>query len=310
MRIKSLILTTVLAVIGVSAPSPVAASYYENGVSYSTEITRDSQEYRVSIKAIRDMGGAVRLEVSIASVPDPDVLRQEQTWTFELESDEFVQTEDGFHIDVGGPGRPLDVHLTIAEGETPCATEQPWYITQAEGTHYRIETGNDVFGTITELPECGGYYSFSSGERPGAPRCPVRGTAIYSAMKITEPRRSDFARFSYTTGEARSLSGEQVAWQLKLKGHLEASSFYLSRRLSGRFDGSTYAWLSGVARFRPVDPLERTGWENCRGGREARRVYRHADIKGDLHVQVIGEEARAVTASDAYVERAWVRPRN
>jgi len=300
--------------LGSVAPSPASASYFEDGIAFRTEIIRDSVPYSMNFKVLRAMGGSPELRVTIGKSMDPEgsaVVRQRQIWTYALTEDEFVEDQNTWRIDAGGPSEPLDMNLLVEERDgDPCADGAPLFVTEMEGPPFRIETGNATYGTITELPACASPWSFSSGERPGPPPCPVRGHELYSSpLNVSEHRRRDIARFRYSSWRERDVSGHRVDWRLVLRGAFPEERFSVERDLDATVTADRLPWLSGTAAIATDGRLVERDWYNCRGGREARSIHRQGSIGGDLTIDVIGYHDQTVAASEAFITRAWVRAR-
>lgn len=293
--------------------SPARASYYEHGISLTGQVVRDSVPYRLNIKAVQVRGGP-RLDVSLSAVQDPvgaTPVRQTQRWSFTLGEGEFSMQGDTYRIDARGEGSPFHVDL-LAErkADSACSEGQPLFVSVPEGGDFRIETDNQVFGAITELPPCAEQYWFSSGPEPGPPQCPLRGQELWAqSLHLKERRSSDLARMLVFRTEPLDVAGRSGTWSVKLRGSVPASRFRLNERLVGSFDGTGLPWLDGVARFQPETAFERGQWYDCKGQREARTAAREGAIYGDLAVDVIGSRERSVNDSLAIASRSRVRRR-
>ncbi len=300
--------------LGALVPTPAAASYYEHGVSFSARIVRDSVPYRLRVRAIEAMGFTYRLQVSVSKLRDPAgpiALRQTQTWTFDLEEGDFQQDGDTYRIDAGGKDAAFDVEVIVERRQDArCGERQALFVTEPEGGAFRIETGNETFGTISELPACGRPWSYASGETPGPPPCPLEGQELQSeAISVKEGRSGDVARIHVFDTRLRDVDGHPVRWYLNVKGTLPAVRFRLKRDLEGHLRAGGTPWLTGRARFNPQQPLERGDWYDCKGGREARSVKRSGGITGNLTLDVIGYDSYRIKVSDALALRSRVRPR-
>lgn len=292
---------------------PASASYYEEGISFRTRITRDSVSYPLHFKVIRPMGGETLLRVTIGTSVDPAGVarfRQRQTWTYSLEADDFVEDGDTWRIDAGGPNEPFDIDVVVERREgAACSDDAELFVTEASGARFRIETDNATFGTITELPPCAGRWFFGSGTPHGV-RCPVRGDEVYSSpLNVTEHRRRDVARLRYFAGREREISGQPVQWFVELRGAFPQHRFSLNRHLDGTLIADGLPWLTGVAEIRSRGPLVEQDWYNCKGGREARGIQGRGSIEGDLAVEVIGYDRHTVRDQETFITRSWVRPR-
>lgn len=315
-RIASVVAAALAAAALGLLPTSAGASYFEDGVSLSTVIVRDGVTYNLNVKAVEQMGASHVLRVSISKTRDPagpTRLRQRQKWTFELDQGEFYREGNTFYIDAGGPQEPLDVEI-IAEQrpESRCSEERSLYVTKpAEGGSFRIETENEVFGTITELSDCAGYYHFSSGPPPPPPPCPVEGSEV-SSINLDVKRRisSDVARLDIFRDGPRDLWGHRVSWSMELRGTLPAKRFRLNRNLEGSLRAKGAPWLDGVARFEPEGRFMEGDWFNCKKKREARSLMRRAAITGDLTLDTIGDESYRISDPDALTIRSRVRPRS
>jgi hypothetical protein len=309
--VRFLVLVVAASGLGVAVPAPAEASYYEHGVSFSGRIVRDSIPYRLNVKAVEEMGFAYRLEVSVSKLADPSGptrLRQTQTWTFDLEPEEFTTEGSTYRIDAGSEGGPMHVQVTVEDGGDANCSERQGLFVRDEG-EFRIETGNDVFGTITELPRCGQPYDYGSGQVPGPPPCPLEGQEVTSeTLRVKETLSGDTARVLVQDAHARDLHGQQVRWSVELKGTLAAELFRLDDRLEGSLTADE-PWLEGTAVVNGRGRLARGDWYDCRGGREARSSERDVEITGDLTLDVIGYESYVVEARDAWALRSRVRAR-
>lgn len=299
---------------GAIAPPPASASYYEAGVSFSGRIVRGSVSYALNVKAVEAMGFTRSLKVSISKLRDPDGptrLRQRQTWIFELEEGEFYRDGDAYHIDAGSNAGPFRVKVIVEPREDArCSRRQQLFVTKPEGGAFRIETGNETFGTISELPRCGKPWSYSSGERPGPPPCPVNGRELQSAAITVKARRdSDGARINVFNARSRNVAGHQVEWYVQLRGTVAPKRFRLNRYLEGSVRGEGAPWLDGTAWFNPNQTVVRADWFDCRRNREALSVERGGAITGTLTLNVIGYERQAISDADALARRSWVRAR-
>lgn len=293
--------------------SPARASYYEWGVSFSTDIVRDSVTYRLNVKALEGMGGT-RLEAKISLFNDPagpTALRQAQTWTFPLSEGEFTERDGTYRIDAGSDSGPFRVNLVIERRQDErCSDNQGLFVTRPDGGQFRIETGNGTFGTITEQPQCATTWSYGSGILPGPPPCPLRGEELGSpTLNVKERRRSDTARIEIYRAHERAVPGGSAHWSVQVRGTLPARDFLLNRDLAGSLDGQRAPWLQGKARFRPRQAPVRGGWYDCRRKREARSLTADGTITGDLTLDVIGFEDHRFRESDAWALRSRVRPR-
>lgn len=307
------ILALAVTSIAALAPSPAVASYFEEGVSFSSVIVRDSVPFDLNVKAIRAMGSVHRLDVSISKVEDPagpTELRQRHTWTFELEANEFIEEDNAYYIDAGGDQEPFHVKLVVERRpDAACSEEQQLFVSESEPGAFRIETGNDVFGTITELSECGSEYWLVSGHPPPPPPCPVEGIRLYSGSLGAEKSfNGDVARLELFAGE-RDAAGHPVSWFVEVRGEVPGSRFHLNRDFEGSLSAGGAPWLEGMARFEPRGRVERGDWHNCRKGRETRSFVRSGAITGDLTLDVIGYESHRFSDPDALAIRSWVRPR-
>lgn len=294
-------------------PAPARASYYESGVSLSTEIVREGVSYLLNIKALQAMDGN-RLEISVShnSNAAGSALRQTQTWSFPLGPGDFTQEWGTYYrIDAGDETGPFHVDLVVERRrDALCSDEQDLFVTEAQIGSVRIETGNDTFETITEVPACAAAWSFSSGPRPGPPRCPVAGPQLTSAsLNVKEPRGSDVARLRVYEARERDIPGGQAQWEFELRGTVPATSFRLNRDLAGSLSAAGAPWLSGTARFQPARRPARGEWFDCQGGREARSLATTGAIGGDLIIDVIGYESHTISESEAWAQRSRVRPR-
>lgn len=314
MAVAAFVLPLVATSVFIGA-SPASASYYEDGVSFSGDIVRNELTYRLTVKAIRVMGSRPSLEVSVSRREEPGQasLRQTQEWSFDLAEEEFVEDDQGFHIDAGSNQEPLDVQLDIAPKEgDQCDEDQAMFVTRPAGGAFRIETGNEVFGSITELPECGRVWSVYSGQVPWVP-CPTPGRVVQALGFMVRVRpNSERARISISDfGKREVMAGYEAPWRVSLSGKLPSDRLRLGRRLRGGFRVGTAPWLDGNASFRSLGPIRRNPWQQC--GREGRREYRSAgrriSIEGDLTLDVIGYEPVAIKDPDALAQRFWVRPR-
>ena len=308
------VLALALASLGALVASPAAASYYEQGVSFSGVLMRDSVRYALNIKALETMGFTHRLEVTISKLEDPAgraKLSQRQTWSFEMEASEFDDEGDDYRIDAGGEEEPFHVKLTVERRQdSKCSEDQQLFVTMPEDGAFRIETGNEVFGTITELPECGSDYWFSSGPPPPPPPCPVEGIQLSSsALQVKRSFSGDVARLAISGGGERDVAGHPVVWSVSVRGTLPANNFRLNRDFVGSLRAGQAPWLEGTANFEPRGRVERGDWFNCKGGREARAFVRSGAITGDLTLDVIGYEDHRFDDPDALAIRSRVRPR-
>lgn len=308
------ILALVVTSIAAFAPSPAVASYFEEGVSFSSVIVRDSVPFDLSVKAVRAMGSVYRLDVSISKVEDPagpTELRQRHTWTFELEAHEFYEEDDVYYIDAGGDQEPFHVQLVVERrADAACSEEQPLFVSEREGGAFRMETGNDVFGTITELSDCGSRYWFAHGPQPPPPPCPAEGIRLYSgSLEATRSFQGDVARLDLYDADERDAAGHPVSWFVRVRGALPAKRFRLNRDFEGSLSAGGAPWLEGMAWFEPRGRVRRNDWYNCGKAREARSFVRNGAITGDLTLDVIGYESHRFSEPDALAIRSWVRPR-
>lgn len=307
------LLVSVLAAsgLGIAVPPSAEASYYEHGVSFSGRIVRDSVPYRLNVKAVEEMGFSHRLEVSVSKLADPPGLtrlRQTQRWIFDLEPEEFTHEGSTYRIEAGSQDGPVHVQVTVEDGGDASCSEHQALFVRDEG-EFRIETGNDVFGTITELPRCGQRYDYGSGQVPRPPPCPLEGQQVTSAsLSVKEKRSGDVARVLVQDARLRDVRAHQVRWSVKLKGTLAADRFLLDDRLEGSLTADE-PWLDGTALMKGRGGLTRGDWFDCRGRREARSSVREVEITGDLTLDVVGYERYLVTASEAWALRSRVRPR-
>lgn len=295
------------------ASSPARASYYEWGVSFSTDVVRNSVTYRLNVKALEAMGGS-RLEAKISLRDDPagpTALRQAQTWTYHLDEGEFTHEGDTYRIDAGSDAGPFRVNLIIERRQdVRCSNAQQLFVTRPDAGEFRIETGNDVFGRITELPECARIWDYSSGPRPGPPPCPLRGQELGSpTLNVKERRGGETIRLGIYQARERGVPGGRADWSVDVRGRLPAANFRLNRDLEGSLTGQRAPWLAGKARFEPQQPATRSGWYDCRGGREARSLVADGAITGDLTLDVIGYENYRIKEPNAWALRSRVRPR-
>jgi hypothetical protein len=259
------------------------------------------------------MGQRYRLEASLSATEDPEgvtVLKQTHSWTYELSPDEFYDDGEGFHIDAGSPDGPFHIELdVVSQGGEPCSAGQPSYVSRPPSGAFRIQTDNEVFADITEMPPCGRFYSFSNGEVFGPLPCPVPGPSLLSAVNVVERRRSESARFSYGDAQTVSISGEPVHRGIVLAGKVDASAFSLRHDLGARVRGEGLPWLSGTGVFRPHGRFVRPDWTECKGKREFRQIRREGEFDGDLTLDVIGEEDRVITSEEGFSFRTRVRSR-
>lgn len=308
------VLALTVTAVGTLLPTPARASYYEGGVSISGRIIRDSVPYRLNIKAIEAMGFTYRLQVSISKLKTPTEntsLRQTQTWIYELEEGDFTQDGDSYRIDAGGNDEAFHVQVNVdRRQDAHCSEGQRLFVTQPNGGKFRIETGNQTFGTITELPGCATVYSFGSGEIPGPPSCPLVGEELQSgALNVKERRLNEVARINVSNFQERNVSGQAVRWFVNLRGTVPESRFRLSPDLHGSLRAGKAPWLDGKASLEPKRPVHKGDWYDCRGKREARSSTRRVAVTGDLTLRVIGYENYKVHERDALALRSWVRPR-
>ncbi|HEV3473689.1 MAG TPA: hypothetical protein VG408_10915, partial [Actinomycetota bacterium] len=133
-------------------PSPVQASYSEEGVSLSTEIVREEVTYALNVKALEIRGGNwLKLSISRSSDAAGSSLRQNQTWHFPLGAEGFTQEEGSWRIDAGSETGPFDIDLVVERRQDArCSDDQDLFVTVPEGGGLRVETGNNTFETITE----------------------------------------------------------------------------------------------------------------------------------------------------------------
>lgn len=307
------LVSVVVLVATLLVPSPARASYYEHGVSLTGQIIRDSVPYRLNIKALTAMGGN-RLDISLSALQDPagsTRIRQTQRWSFTLSPGEFSIQDDTYRVNARSDDGSFHADFLVERREgAACSDDQQLFLTVPQGGGLRVETGNDVFGTITELPECGEAYWFSSGPEPGPPPCPLPGHELWgSSLHVKERRSSNIARILVFHSEPLEVAGRPGDWSVKLKGSVPASRFRLDAQLSGSFEGAGLPWLDGTARFEPDGPLERGSWYDCRGEREARTAQRDGAIRGNLTVDVIGSDDQRVNDAEAVALRSRVRPR-
>lgn len=299
--------------IGPVMPPVARASYYEDGVSMSGRMVRGSVTYRLNVKVIEAMGFVHQLEVSISKRKDPagpTSLRQKQTWIFDLEEDDLSQDGSTYYVDAGSEEGPFHMNFVVAPGDGRCGRNQKLFVSRPEGGAFRIETGNERFGTITELPSCGSAWSFGSGAQPGPPRCPVPGRELRSAaLDVRERNKDDAARIGIYAYRERDVGGQEVEWSATLTGTLPAGRFALNRDLKGHLRSGGAPWLGGRARFEPGGPLKRGEWYPCKGGREARSLERRGAITGNLTFEVIGHVPERIVDPRAWALRSWVRPR-
>lgn len=292
--------------------SPARASYYEWGVSLTTDIVRNSITYRLNVKVLDAMGGH-RLDAKISrrEPTGTTALRQVQTWTYYLEEGDLTYDGDSYHIDAGSEAGPFRVKLTVERRQdAQCSEEQELFVTRADTGHFRIETGNDIFGTITELPECASTWDYASGPLPGPPPCPLAGRELDSPTLAAKERRgSETVRVRISQAREREVPGGHAQWVVDVRGRLSADRFRLNRDLQGSFVGEGAPWLQGRARFQPQQVPTRTAWYDCRGGREARSVIAEGTITGNLILDVIGYESHRIEDPNAWALRSRVRPR-
>lgn len=312
LALAGLLALWISALVGLGS-APARASYYEWGVSFSTNIVRDSVSYRLNVKALETMGGP-QLEAKISLPDDPAgaaALRQAQTWTYRLEEGDFTERDGTYRIDAGSDSGPFRVDLVIERREEArCSDNQGLFVTRPDGGQFRIETGNEVFGTITEQPECAKTWSYGSGVLPGPPPCPLRGEEAGSpTLNVKERRRSDIARLEIYRARERAVPGGTAHWSVEVRGRLPAHDFRLNRDLEGSLDGQRGPWLEGKAHFRPRQVPVRNAWYDCRRQREARSLIASGAITGDLTLDVIGFEDYRFRESDAWAIRSRVRPR-
>ena len=290
--------------------SPARASYFEHGVWLSADIVRDDVTYAVSVKALQAMGGnRVELSISRSAEGAGSVMSQTQTWNFPLGPGEFTQDGGTYRVDAGSDSAPFRVDLVVERRqEASCSDDQELFVTEGDG--FRIETGNDTFGTITELPDCATTWSYSSGPLPGPPPCPLRGQELMSrSLNAKERRGSDVARVQIFLARERSVPGGSAQWELDVSGTVPATSFRLTRELDGSVAAAGAPWLEGKARFEPTRPAARGEWYDCRGGREARSLAATGAITGDLTVDIIGYDDHTFDEAEAWALRSRVRPR-
>lgn len=292
--------------------APASASYFEEGVSFSGRIVRDSVRYNLRIKVIEAMGTDRFLRLSLSKVRDPSGptrLRQEQAWTYDLEEGDFYWEDDTFHVEAGNKGGAFDLHVHAERrSDARCSERQPLFVSMAQDGEFRIETGNATFGTITELPKCAKVWSYGSGPLPGTP-CPRPGAQLWStSLNARRPPGGDDVRVGIYLSKQRTISGQEAMWSANLAGTLPAERFRLQRDLDASLAGGA-PWLSGRARLDAAGARTDTGWYNCRGSREGRVVSRNGDLRGDLTLDVIGYEPHRIRGRHAVGQRAWVRPR-
>lgn len=301
-------------------PSPLSVSYYEDGVSLSTRIERGSRLYHLNVKVVTPMGGGGRLEVSVSKLRDPagpTALRQKQTWEYDL-AGEFDDSGNGYRIDAGSETGPYRVNVTVKPMKERCGPHQRMFVTGHGEEPFRIETGNEKFGTITELPACAKRWSYANGTgQPTQPECPAPGPALRSSpsirlpdLSVRESRDREKARINIYHSRSRTVAGHQSWWRVNVRGALPAKRFWLDRELRGALWAGGAPWLSGRARVEPQGPLRRWDWYECQGEREARRVQRRGAITGDLTFAVIGYENERIKAAHVRAVRSWVRPRS
>ena len=229
-----------------------------------------------------------------------------------MEAGDLTTSDDGntYVIDTGSSEGPIHVNLVLERraGEK-CGQDQALFLTQPDGGAFRIETGNATFGTITELPDCGAPYSFSSGQVPGPPPCPLPGDEIWAApLTVKERRDSDVARVALYRSRQREVApGHPVQWFVRVRGEVPGERFHLDDGLEGSFRSGDAPWLDGVARFTPKEAIARIDWYECRGDREALTFQRAGALTGDLTLDVIGYGAEAITDPDALARRSRIR---
>lgn len=294
---------------------PASASYYEEGVSFSGKIVRDSVAYRFHVRAIVDsMGGGQRLDLLISKLKDPKgatKLRQTQEWTYELEAGDAYWEGRTFHLEAGSDNGPFQMHVHAERRKgSRCSEGQYMFTSVADGGTFRIETGNDKFETITKLPKCADDWYYSSGMAP-APPCPFDGTQLESSVLTASKRRgSDVVRINIYRSKQRSVSNEEATWSVRLRGTLPDRKLRLNRELDGFLSGRGAPWLKGRAHFNPGGAVRGGNWENCRDEkREARVISRRGSLGGDLVLNEVGYGGRLIRSRDALVTRAWVRQR-
>ena len=308
------ILAFVIAGLGTVVPPRAQASYYEDGVWMRGEIVRDGITYELDLKAIRPARVyPARLEVSISRLEDPagpTNLRQVQTWEFPLEQGDFYRDGNAYYIDAGSEQEPFRLQATVTtDWDSRCSDLQNMYVAPSPDAAFRVETGNSIFGTITELPACGQFWSYSDGP-PEYPDCPVRGLELRSdAIHVKERRLSDAARLALHQAAQRDIAGHAVSWSVRVEGTLPAAAFRLNRDLDGWLSVGRAPWLEGTARFRSQGPPVRGEWFDCTGEREARSLTATGAIGGDLTLYVIGFEPYRFSEPEAWALRSRVRPR-
>lgn len=296
----------------VVAPSPATASYFASGVSFSGRLVRDSVPYRLSVSAIEAMGSSYRLEMSISRFEDPagaTALRQKQTWVIPMEQGDFYREDNTYYIQVGAEGSAFHVDLALERRQDErCADGQPLFVTRAENGAFQIETDNDVFGTITELPECGRTWEHSSGQVPGPAPCPPEGQQLFAKwLTALERRGDDTVRVELVRSRSLVVSGDPVEWFVLLSGTLPGRRFHLDKRLEGALRAGRAPWLLGRVRIRAESELVRSRWYECRGDREARASSRFVSVRGDLTMDVIGYEDLTFRDRNALARRWRVR---
>ena len=308
------VLAFVIAGLGTVVPSRAQASYYEDGVWMRGEVVREGVTYELDLKVIQPARAyPARLEVSISKLEDPagsTVLRQTQTWEFPLDQGDFRRNGSTYYIDAGSGQEPFLLQATVTtDWDSRCSDQQNMYVTPSSDAAFRVETGNSIFGTITEIPACGQFWSYSDGP-PEYPDCPVRGLELRSDnIHVKERRFSDIARLALHQAAQRDIAGHAVSWSVRVEGTLPAAAFRLNRDLDGSLSVGQAPWLEGTARFRSEGPPVRGEWFDCTGEREARSRTASGAIKGDLTLYVIGFEPYPFIEPEAWALRSRVRPR-
>ena len=314
---KSLIalpLTAMLFAPTAVSPPPAAASYYEEGLTFSREIVRNGVSYKLTIKAFHSMGN-LGLEAKIVKIDDPDGAtraRQTQRWRFDLSPEEFSYDydTDTFHIDAGSDSGAFRVKFDAVRREETCSDSEAYFVEASEDNAFRIETDNTVFGTLSGVPECADRYIYSSGT-PDSRRCPFEGESIdTSNLRVEAPRSADLARVRAAVVSEVDISGDTAEWSAIVYGEVPANRFKLERDFDGRFEPRGAPWLQGTARIDGRGSIERTGWRSCKGGREARTRIRDIEVTGDLTLDVIGSEDAYLANKRGWGFRSWVRPRS
>lgn len=310
-----LVLVLALGALAVGMPSPAAASYYETGVSFSRRIVRDSIPYRLNVKAIETMGFTYSLEVTISRTRDPSgptELKQKQAWVFPLDEGEFTRDGDTYRINAGSSQEPFHVNLVIERRQgARCGPDQTLFVTQPENQGaFRIDTGNAVFGTISELAGCATPYDFSSGQVPGPPPCPLEGKELQSPpLTVKERTDGDVARVLVYDARKREVApGHLVDWFVQVRGTVPGTRFDMDSELTGSFRAGSAPWLDGTARFDPKEAAGRIDWYECRGNREALTFERAGALTGDMTLDVIGYDTQRITDPDALARRSRARP--